>query len=245
VFIVSRDDRIGDEAYSWRASNRPPRGIVMTPDQLQIHLTAALIDRQLLTHPFYRRWEAGTLGPNELGAYAAQYRHFEEALPGILRVLLTRLEPGSAADLVRRNLADEESNPEPHVTMFAGFANAVGSLDTPPSDATESLLRTYRDLVASSAEEGLAAVVAYEMQAPAIAASKADGLRRNYGIDAQGTRFWDLHATMDDDHARWGIEALAALDVPGSRLVDAARSAADAWWAFLDEREVAATPLPV
>jgi hypothetical protein len=50
---------------------------------------------------------------------------------------------------------------------------------------------------------------------------------------------------MDDDHARWGIEALAALDVPGSRLVDAARSAADAWWAFLDEREVAATPLPV
>ena len=143
----------------------------MTPDQLQIHLTAALIDRQLLTHPFYRRWEAGTLGPNELGAYAAQYRHFEEALPGILRVLLTRLEPGSAADLVRRNLADEESNPEPHVTMFAGFANAVGSLDTPPSDATESLLRTYRDLVASSAEEGLAAVVAYEMQAPAIAAT--------------------------------------------------------------------------
>jgi pyrroloquinoline quinone (PQQ) biosynthesis protein C len=217
----------------------------MTPDQLQIDLTAALIDRQLLTHPFYRRWEAGTLGPNELGAYAAQYRHFEGALPGILRTLLTRLEPGSAADLVRRNLADEESNPEPHVTMFAGFANAVGSLDTPPSDATESLLRTYRDLVASSAEEGLAAVVAYEMQSPAIAASKADGLRRNYGIDAQGTRFWDLHATMDDDHARWGIEALAALDVPGSRVVDAARSAADAWWAFLDEREVAATPLPV
>ena len=115
----------------------------------------------------------------------------------------------------------------------------------PPTDATESSLRTYGDLVASSAEEGLAAVVAYEMQAPAIAASKADGLRRHYGIDDQGTRFWDLHATMDDDHARWGIEALAALDVPESRLISAARSAADAWWAFLDEREAAPAGLPV
>lgn len=220
-------------------------GILMTPDQLQADLTAALRDRQLLAHPFYRRWEAGTLGPNELGAYAAQYRHFEEALPGILRTLLDRLEPGSAADLVGRNLADEESNPEPHVALFAGFADAAGSRATPPSAATESLLRTYRDLVASSAAEGLAAVVAYEIQAPSIAASKADGLRRHYGMDAQGTRFWDLHATMDDDHARWGIEALAALDVPESRLIGAARSAADAWWAFLDEREAAAEALPV
>jgi pyrroloquinoline quinone (PQQ) biosynthesis protein C len=64
-------------------------------------------------------------------------------------------------------------------------------------------------------------------------------------MDAQGTRFWDLHATMDDDHARWGIEALAALNVPEGRLIGAARSAADAWWAFLDEREAAAEPLPV
>lgn len=217
----------------------------MTPDQLQADLTAALSDRQLLTHPFYRRWEAGTLGPDELGPYAAQYGYFEAALPGILRTLLSRLEPGAAADLVRRNLADEEANPEPHVTMFAGFADAVGSRETPSSDATESLLRTYGDLVASSAAEGLAAVVAYEMQAPAIAASKADGLRRHYGLDEQGTRFWDLHATMDDDHARWGIEALAALDVPESRLIGAARSAADAWWAFLDDREAAAAHLLV
>jgi pyrroloquinoline-quinone synthase len=217
----------------------------MTPDQLDADLTAALRDRQLLAHPFYRRWEAGTLGPDELGAYAAQYQHFEEALPGILRTLLDRLEPGSAADLVARNLADEESNPEPHVALFAGFADAAGSHPTPPSDATDSLLRTYRDLVASSAAEGLAAVVAYEIQAPAIAASKADGLRRHYAMDAQGTRFWDLHATMDGDHARWGIEALAALDVPEGRVIGAARSAADAWWAFLDEREVATEALPV
>jgi pyrroloquinoline-quinone synthase len=212
----------------------------MTPDQLQANLTAALVDRQLLQHPFYRRWEAGTLQPGELGAYAEQYRYFEAELPGILRALLARLEPGSAADLVRRNLSDEESNPEPHVAVFADFADAVGSGDSPPSTATERLLDTYRQLIESSAGEGLAALVAYEMQAPAIAASKASGLRRHYDVDSVGTRFWDLHATMDHDHARWGVEALLALGTAESRLIGAARAAADAWWAFLDDREAAA-----
>lgn len=216
----------------------------MTPDQLHAELTAALIDRRLLDHLFYRRWEAGTLQAGELGAYAAQYRYFEAALPGMLRALLDRLEPGPAADLVQRNLSDEESNPEAHVAVFAGFADAVGAGDDPPSAATVRLLDTYRELIESSAAEGLAALVAYEMQAPAIAASKAGGLRRHFDIDAAGTRFWDIHATMDDDHARWGIEALVAMDTPGNTLVGAARSAADAWWAFLDDREAAAA-IPV
>jgi len=62
------------------------------------------------------------------------------------------------------------------------------------------------------------------MQAPAIAASKASGLRWHYEIDAVGTRFWDIHATMDHDHARWGIEALVALGTSEGRLIGAART---------------------
>jgi pyrroloquinoline-quinone synthase len=212
----------------------------MTPDQLQASLSAALADRLLLDHPFYRRWEAGTLRQGELGDYAAQYRYFEAALPGILRDLLGRLEPGSAADLVARNLGDEESNPAPHMALFETFAAAVGAGDSSASRATIGLLTTYQDLIESSAAEGLAALVAYEMQAPSIAASKASGLRRHYDVDSAGTRFWDVHADMDQDHARWGIEALVALAASEDQLVDAARSAADAWWAFLDDREAAA-----
>ena len=212
----------------------------MNVDQLRATLDAALADRQLLQHPFYLRWEAGTLRPGELGAYAAQYRYFETALPSLLRGLLSRLEPGAASDLVSQNLADEEGNPEPHVAAFARFADAVGAETAQATIGTRGLLDTYRSLTGSSGAEGLAAVVAYEMQAPGIASSKASGLRRHYGIDATGTYFWDIHATMDVDHAQWGIEALAALDIPESRVVGAARAAADAWWAFLDDRELAA-----
>ncbi len=212
----------------------------MNADELRAALDVALADRQLLTHPFYLRWEAGTLQPGQLGAYAAQYRYFETALPSLLRELLSGLEPGPATDLVSQNLADEEGNPEPHVAAFARFADAVGAEDAPATVGTERLLDTYRSLTASSGAEGLAAVVAYEMQAPGIATSKASGLRRHYGLDATGTYFWDIHATMDVDHAQWGIEALAALDLSERRVVGAARAAADAWWAFLDDRESAA-----
>jgi pyrroloquinoline quinone (PQQ) biosynthesis protein C len=212
----------------------------MNTDQLRAALDAAVADRQLLTHPFYLRWEAGTLQPGELGAYAAQYRYFETALPSLLRALLSGLEPGPASELVSQNLADEEGNPEPHVAAFARFADAVGAENAPATVGTERLLDTYQSLTASSGAEGLAAVVAYEMQAPGIASSKASGLRRHYGIDETGTYFWDIHATMDVDHAQWGIEALAALDLPERRVVGAARAAADAWWSFLDDRESAA-----
>lgn len=212
----------------------------MNADQLRAALEAGLADRQLLQHPFYLRWEAGTLRPGELGAYAAQYRYFETALPSLLRGLLGRLDPGPASDLVSQNLADEEGNPEPHIAAFARFADAVGADGAPPTAGTQRLVDTYQSLIASSGAEGLAAVVAYEMQAPEIASSKATGLRRHYGIDATGTYFWDIHATMDIDHAQWGIEALAALDIPERQVVGAARAAADAWWAFLDDRESAA-----
>jgi pyrroloquinoline quinone (PQQ) biosynthesis protein C len=210
----------------------------VTPHDLAAELDRALSGLQLLKHPFYQRWEAGALHPGELGAYAAQYRHFEASLPTTLRSLLTRLDDGPAAELVRRNLADEECNPEPHVALFEKFAEAVGAPpDAAPSAATQALLDTYSRLIEAGGAQGLAALVAYEVQAPEIASSKAAGLRRHYGLDDRATEFWDVHATMDRDHAAWAIDALATLPAPASAIVNASRTAAAAWWAFLDDRE--------
>ena len=208
--------------------------------ELEAGVTRALEGRALLTHPFYLRWEAGTLQPGELAAYAEQYRHFEAAVPSLLRDVLAGTDDAVAADLVRRNLADEESNPMPHIELFDGFADGVGAMrGAPATTATSGLLHTYRDLAAAGAVPGLAAIVAYETQAPAIASSKSAGLRHHYGCEAQTTNFWDVHATMDLDHGDWGIDALEALHADPGAVFTAARCAADAWWAFLDEREAA------
>src|SRR5438445_114925 len=50
--------------------------------------------------------------------------------------------------------------------------------------------------------------------------------------------FWDVHASLDTEHAAWALEALAGSDADMATVVDAAGTAADAWWGFLDERDV-------
>ena len=207
---------------------------------LEAGVARALEDRQLLAHPFYLRWEAGRLQPGELAAYAEQYRHFEAAVPSLLRDVLAATDDEVAAGLVRLNLADEESNPMPHIELFERFADGVGAVrGAPATAATAELLRTYADLAVAGSVPGLAAMVAYETQAPAIAASKASGLRRHYACEESTTSFWDVHATMDLDHGDWGIDALQAMDADPGEVFVSARRAADAWWAFLDEREAA------
>lgn len=209
----------------------------MTISELDQAMAAALEDRRLLTHPFYRRWQLGEVTLGELAAYAAQYRHFEAGLPSFLTGLAGALPEGPARDLVAANLRDELGDPVPHLELFERFADAVGAPVETPSPATRALLETYAELGAEGPAAALAGFLAYEAQAPEVAASKAGGLRRHYGIGDDGVGFWEHHADVDARHGAWTAEALAATaDDPGV-VTAAARRAADAWWAFLDERD--------
>jgi pyrroloquinoline-quinone synthase len=206
------------------------------------HIQEALVDaltgRQLLTHPFYRRWEAGTLADGELAAYAEQYRHLEGELPLTLAAVAGQLPAGRARTLVEANLADELGEPAPHAVMFESFARAAGAReDVAPTKATAALLSAIRSAAGRDPVAALSMVAAYEVQAADIAASKADGLRRHYGLDAEGTRFWDIHTTQEVAHAGWSTEALAVVDADAAVVHESARVAAEAWWDFLTERE--------
>jgi pyrroloquinoline quinone (PQQ) biosynthesis protein C len=81
---------------------------------------------------------------------------------------------------------------------------------------------------------------AVETQAAAVAATKAAGLRRHYGIDGPGVAFWDVHADLEADHADWTASALAATAASPAQVTSAAADGARAWWQFLDERQTAA-----
>jgi pyrroloquinoline quinone (PQQ) biosynthesis protein C len=178
-----------------------------------------------------------------LGRYSAQYRHFEALLPSLLSDLsqqLTAAGSAQAAGIVSTNLDDELGNPRPHLDLFDNFVAAVGGTRAEPTPATDTLTSTYADLVTEGAIAGLAGLAAYETQASAIAGSKADGLRLHYGIDDDGTAFWDVHARMEADHGDWIVDALALLEARPGEVEAAARRGADAWWAFLDDREAEA-----
>jgi pyrroloquinoline-quinone synthase len=210
----------------------------MHPDQVHDAIAAALDGRRLLEHPFYQRWEAGELADGELAAYAEQYRHVEQALPVVLRTAADQLPAGPARDLVLANLADEEGVPEPHVALFESFADAVGARSSVPAGpATAALTDLQRSTAAADPVAALAVIAAYEVQAGAVATTKSAGLAEHYGLDEHGTRFWDVHAAMEADHATWSLDALALLCRDADDVAGPAAAAAAAWWAFLDERE--------
>jgi pyrroloquinoline quinone (PQQ) biosynthesis protein C len=210
----------------------------MDTERIREALADALTGRELLTHPFYRRWEAGTLADGELAAYAEQYRHIERALPVTLAAIAAGLPDGQARALVEANLADECGVPRAHIELFESFAQAAGAAsDAAPSSATAALLAAVRTASTSDPVAALTMVAAYEVQAADIAASKAEGLRLHYGMDAEGTQFWDVHTVQETAHADWSTEALAALEADPAQVRAAALVAADAWWDFLSERE--------
>ncbi len=210
----------------------------MPHDDLSSTIDAALEGRRLLEHPFYVRWEAGTLQRSELAAYAEQYRHVEQALPGVLAAIVDGLPEGPARHSVAATLADELGSPRPHVELFEEFATAVGARpDVPATPATARLVAAQRAAASADPWAALAALAAYEVQAADVAASKGRGLRQRYDVDRTGTAFWDVHAALEADHAGWSLDALSVSGYDPAVLAAEARAGADAWWAFLDERQ--------
>ena len=206
----------------------------MDAPRLDAVLQERLAGRRLLDHPFYQRWSRGEVSVAELRAYAAQYRHFEAVLPAHLRGVADAAGTEVMREQALRNLDDEST----HLDLFDGFAAALEApRDAQPSPAMAHLLDTYADACQTGPAAGFAALLAYELQAADVAASKADGLREHGILDGDALRFWDLHATLDRDHAQWALDALQQSGADAETVGEAIEAAAAAWWSFLDERE--------
>jgi len=206
---------------------------------LEMALDAALTDHHLLDHPFYRRWELGEVSRDELARYAEQYRFFEAMFPEFLESLASQLPEGPARQAVLDNLNDEVSAPS-HLSLFEQFAGFFDATDAPISPAMSTLVESYAKLLELGPRESLAGLWAYEAQGAQIAQTKADGLVTHYGASPTATEFWRVHGLVEGDHALWTLEALSLLDSDPAEAQSAARMIGDAWWSFLDERELLA-----
>jgi pyrroloquinoline-quinone synthase len=201
----------------------------------QLEVEALLSGRELLVHPYYERWEAGELTTKDLAAYGAQYLHFERQLPKTLEKIVQSMDPGPCREAVKDNLDDELGRPMPHVELLQSFLDAVGSVPAPPTPATHNLTSLYAHAPRVGVGYAIGVVAAYEVQSAEIATSKAEGLRKWYGLNAEQTTFWDVHSTLETDHAKWLLMAAAA--APATEVFEGIVASRDAWWDFLSERE--------
>lgn len=206
-------------------------------NSLDAVLESSISDCKLLSHPFYRRWEAGGLSIEELRCYAEQYRYFEEMLPPFLEQLAEALPEGLARDSVLKNLADEVATPS-HLELFEQFAEFYMATLEPISPAMKRLVDAYREVLNQDPSAALAGLWAYESQGASIADSKAEGLHTHYGASHDALTFWLAHGTVEEDHAKWTLEALALLEPDEEIARQASRRIGEAWWEFLDEREL-------
>src|SRR5262245_6229217 len=140
----------------------------------------------VLRHPFYVRWERGELTHEALAHYAGEYRH---AVVALSRAAAASGDPGHAAEEVA------------HVELWDDFAAALdGPLDREPAGSTRACAAAWSP---ADRLEALAVLYAVESSQPAISETKLRGLVEHYGFapGSPGTRYFELHAERDVEHA--------------------------------------------
>ncbi len=167
----------------------------------------------VLEHPFYRRWVAGGLAPEELARYAAQYRAAVVALADASAAAAEAADPEHAAGLLRH--AEEE---RAHIALWDRFAEAcarrapsTAALAQGRAPQTESCVEAWtagEDLL-----ERLAVLYAIEASQPEISRTKLEGLRAHYAYIEEGpaTEYFSLHRLRDVEHAESARELIAEL----------------------------------
>jgi pyrroloquinoline-quinone synthase len=177
----------------------------------------------VLDHPFYQSWSQGDLTPGELAFYAGQYRHAVVALAD------------AAAD---GGDADHAQQERAHVALWDGFLEAFGGdAGADPTPETAACAAAWADGARDRAAT-LMALYAIEAAQPAISETKRAGLVEHYGIAAgsAATRYFDVHAVLDREHAAHARAELDAIMGPADeeRLLAEAERVLKANWRLLD-----------
>jgi pyrroloquinoline-quinone synthase len=220
-------------------------------------LDARIAKYDLLCHPFYKAWSAGTLTRHDLREYAQDYYHHVDAFPSYLAALGLRLEEGELRKAVLANMCDEkgvEGRPGresvPHSELWLDFAEGMGSTRNlewhSPVPEIRQLIHHFHQIASDgSVEEALAAFYTYESQVPRIAQEKERGLRETYGADHKTCGYFTLHVTADVHHSNvWRKQLekrIAAHPENSDAALDAAESAARMLWQAMDGIEARRT----
>jgi pyrroloquinoline-quinone synthase len=176
--------------------------------------------RNVLDHPFYRRWESGALSRAELVFYAGEYRHAVVALADT-----------AAATADAEHAAEEAA----HVSLWDDFAAALDApIDRAPAAETSACAAAWRR---TDPLEARAVLYAIEAGQPDVSRTKLDGLVGHYGFEPEsaGTAYFSLHAERDHEHAAASRAVLERTDpADADRLVAAAEAALEGNWRLLD-----------
>ncbi len=223
----------------------------LTPSQTAFldALDATIARYDLLTHPFYQQWTAGTLPKAVLADYAKQYFAHVKAFPTYVSAVHANCDSLPVRQMLLENLMEEEYGADNHPELWLRFAEGLG-VDRQAVQTVDLLASTVESVAGlkqvtrnGSYLEGLAALYAYESQIPKVAESKRAGLKEFYAItDDRTVSFFTVHEKADVFHREVERQVLAAECVTADQqqaVLTAAEQSAKALWHFLDGVEAA------
>lgn len=214
-------------------------------------IDSKVVERAMLSHPFYQAWTEGRLPLETLRDYARQYFHHVEAFPRAVSAVHSACPDRDGRRMLAENLAEEEgieAGKQDHASLWLMFAaglgeneSAVRSQDLNPE--TEALIDAFRKLSRRSYASGLGALYAYESQFPGVASAKIEGLIDRYGIADEPTlRFFRVHESADVEHSAVCRSLLDKLpEAEREEAVAAGEELAQALWNFLSGVEARAS----
>jgi pyrroloquinoline-quinone synthase len=179
-------------------------------------LDAIVAERSLLKHPFYQAWSAGTLPVEDLQIYAREYGAFIGLLP-------------RAWDTLEDAETAQEENE--HADMWSDFAAALGTRVTASPQIAEvtELAATAARLFGDPATAA-GALYAFEVQQPATAQSKLDGLKTHYKLPAAVEPYFEIHSRNEHEAAKLMGRIQSFSDDDRARSAMACAEMADALW---------------
>jgi pyrroloquinoline-quinone synthase len=252
--------RLDKFQYGWRSDlSHYPRALrlvspedtaLMSSQEFFQELDSRIAKYDLLCHPFYNAWSAGTLIHDDLRNYALDYYPHVQAFPTYLAAFGIRLDEGELRRAVLANMRDEQGGEdafgEPgraHAELWLDFAEGMGAhrsrLGHKPVRAVHELVEHFTRVASEGTPaEALAAFYAYESQVPRLAGEKARGLREIYGADDRTREYFTLHTTADVYHSKVWKQQLAKQVEKNPETTEkalaAAEEAAKALWHALD-----------
>lgn len=221
----------------------------MNTQDFLAQLDARIAKYDLLCHPFYKAWSAGTLTREDLQAYGRDYFHHVEAFPSYLEEFGARVEDDQLRRAVQINREDElgAAGDASHAELWLDFVEGMGGKrsgsDSPVPELTKLMQSFHAVARDGTPEEALAAFYAYESQVPRVSAEKARGLREMYGANEKTYKYFTVHTVADLYHSRiWKHQLAKAVEgnfKAADRALNAAEKAAQALWRALDGIESA------
>ncbi|MBS1724843.1 MAG: iron-containing redox enzyme family protein [Armatimonadetes bacterium] len=182
---------------------------------LRARLDAVIDEHNLLNHPFYQAWSAGTLPVEALKAYSNDWAAFIGKVP-----------KGWAAHGDEAIAAEETE----HRQLWEQFANGLGVTTGEATTPEVQELANTVDVLFGDAATSLGSLYAFEAQQPHTSKSKLEGLRKHYDVGEQGEEYFVVHETDFAEPALLleRMESLSSADQ--ERAVAACEATAKALW---------------